>query len=741
VGQRVQVTANGKTRQLVYDIFGQTIAEYGNGLLERENIYRGGQLLLVAESGISTVSVPTNLTTTPTSSNVAVNWTAATGATSYRIERKAAGGSFVSAGTTSNTSFTDNGVTAGNAYLYRVCVADGSGNCASGFSNVAFATVFSFTDPTLITIQDDPSGATVTSAKAVHITQLRTAVNAVRSLAGLSNATWSTTVVSGGTISKDDIKDLRDRLNDAFTPLTIPLPTYTDATLVGAPNGTLIKGAHIRELRQRVTSGVGGVSCTKSITQFIQNFYQGTLSRQPSISELSHWTAVLTQAQSQGVSQLLGAAQSLGATLFNSTEYTGTTHSNEAYVTDLYEGYLQRAPDQSGFTNWVNTLTGGASRAAVRQGFADSIEFHDEVIALCWTTVSSGGIRYVFSDLLGSARALMNNSGVNSSTVVARHDYLPYGEEIWAGSGLRSSTQGFGAIDNTSRRYAMTDRDNTTGLDHTDWREYDNFAGRFTSPDPYGGSGTTDNPQSFNRYTYTMNDPVNGVDPTGLTTCFGYFVILYRIEDGKIVDSEVLGFIPVYCWEDGPVGGGGRPGGGGNPVGPKPAGQQNNHAQKKSDCKRFVDDLIDEAMLDGVLGRLAVGRVLGGGVMLTNKLTDFYRNASTTGFKQKYIDHQGGYAYAHIQGMAGAYLIGGEPLLPGGTQTGLDRAQQQWDEDITQHADALVHHQPDLIAEKISELNDDQAGLDVGAILGNYIDGKTSRENARDQIFKMLCDF
>ena len=154
-----------------------------------------------------------------------------------------------------------------------------------------------------------------------------------------------------------------------------------------------------------------------------------------------------------------------------------------------------------------------------------------------------------------------------------------------------------------------------------------------------------------------------------------------------------------------------------------------------------MDDLIDEAMLDGVLGRLAVGRVLGGGVMLTNKLTDFYRNASTTGFEQKYIDHQGGYAYAHIQGMAGAYLIGGEPLLPGGTQTGLDRAQQQWDEDITQHADALVHHQPDLIAEKISELNDDQAGLDVGAILGNYIDGKTSRENARDQIFKMLCDF
>jgi RHS repeat-associated protein len=368
----------------------------------------------------------------------------------------------------------------------------------------------------------------------------------------LANASWSTTVATATTISKNDVKDLRDRLNDALTVLTIPPPTYTDATLNGAPNGTLIKGAHITELRLNVTKGVGAATCSKSITQFVQDFYQGTFGRQPTVSELSHWVAILTQAQMQGVTPLLNAAQSLGATLFNSVEYTGTTHSNEAYVTDLYEGYLHRAPDPSGFTNWVNTLLGGASRAAVRQGFADSVEFRENVTALCWTAVSTGGIRYVFSDLQGSARAIMNNVGSGSSTVIARHDFLPYGEEIWAGTGLRTSAQGFGAVDLNRFKYGSLVRDSVTELDHTKWRKYDSTAGRWTSPDPYRGSMAVSNPQSFNRYSYTQNDPVNRIDPTGLVTCFGYHVFIFHILDGQIIGVDYLGFLPVFCWEDGP---------------------------------------------------------------------------------------------------------------------------------------------------------------------------------------------
>ncbi|MGH9904947.1 MAG: hypothetical protein ACRD8U_05095, partial [Pyrinomonadaceae bacterium] len=39
---------------------------------------------------------------------------------------------------------------------------------------------------------------------------------------------------------------------------------------------------------------------------------------------------------------------------------------------------------------------------------------------------------------------------------------------------------------------------------------------RFDQPDPYDGSYSLTDPQSFNRYAYVNNDPVNFVDPSGL---------------------------------------------------------------------------------------------------------------------------------------------------------------------------------------------------------------------------------
>jgi hypothetical protein len=52
---------------------------------------------------------------------------------------------------------------------------------------------------------------------------------------------------------------------------------------------------------------------------------------------------------------------------------------------------------------------------------------------------------------------------------------------------------------------------------HTLWRQYDSYSGRWTAPDPYQGSMEINTPQSFNRYTYVNDDPVNQIDPTGLS--------------------------------------------------------------------------------------------------------------------------------------------------------------------------------------------------------------------------------
>ena len=168
-------------------------------------------------------------------------------------------------------------------------------------------------------------------------------------------------------------------------------------------------------------------TCYKSIDQFIKDFYQGALGRQPNSSELDYWTTRLTQAQGRGVRALIGAAQDLGNTLFNSTEYSNLNTTDTQFVTDLYEAFLQRTPDTSGLNYWVSvTPTNG--RSNIRLAFAVCPEFAQNVAALCSGTTASANLKYVLTDLQGSTRALMDN-GSGTSTIVARHDYLPFGEE------------------------------------------------------------------------------------------------------------------------------------------------------------------------------------------------------------------------------------------------------------------------------------------------------------------------
>jgi hypothetical protein len=55
------------------------------------------------------------------------------------------------------------------------------------------------------------------------------------------------------------------------------------------------------------------------------------------------------------------------------------------------------------------------------------------------TPSGTGGTSYPTSDTLGSPRVI---TGVNQE-VKARHDYLPFGEELLAGTGGRTTGQGY----------------------------------------------------------------------------------------------------------------------------------------------------------------------------------------------------------------------------------------------------------------------------------------------------------
>jgi RHS repeat-associated protein len=66
--------------------------------------------------------------------------------------------------------------------------------------------------------------------------------------------------------------------------------------------------------------------------------------------------------------------------------------------------------------------------------------------------------------------------------------------------------------------FALMDRDLEDNTEHAQYRQYSTNLGRWQSPDLYSGSYDFTNPQSFNRYTYALNNPSSLIDPLGLFT-------------------------------------------------------------------------------------------------------------------------------------------------------------------------------------------------------------------------------
>jgi len=135
---------------------------------------------------------------------------------------------------------------------------------------------------------------------------------------------------------------------------------------------------------------------------------------------------------------------------------------------------------------------------------------------------SSGGgggtgqstLQWLVNDQLGTPRMVVDQSGSLAS--VKRHDYLPFGEELTAGTGGRTANQGYGVPDNTRQGYTGYEKDVETGLNFAQNRYHSPTQGRFTSPDPLLESGSPSQPQSWNRYSYAINNPLKYTDPDGL---------------------------------------------------------------------------------------------------------------------------------------------------------------------------------------------------------------------------------
>lgn len=112
-------------------------------------------------------------------------------------------------------------------------------------------------------------------------------------------------------------------------------------------------------------------------------------------------------------------------------------------------------------------------------------------------TVRGTSTTFLFQDRLSTRLSTDANGGA-----IGTQNHFPFGED--AGSSGTAE----------KHRFTTYERDSESGTDYAVNRQSGLGIGRFMRPDPVAGS--VESPQSLNRYAYTINDPVNFVDPVGL---------------------------------------------------------------------------------------------------------------------------------------------------------------------------------------------------------------------------------
>lgn len=118
-------------------------------------------------------------------------------------------------------------------------------------------------------------------------------------------------------------------------------------------------------------------------------------------------------------------------------------------------------------------------------------------------------VLFLHADHLGGSAVVTNDA--TPPVVVRKVRYGIFGE-VRANDRVGPASTLDPAEKYTSQRF-----DAETGFAYYGARYYDPALGRFSQPDPIVSSPY--GPQSFNRYAYVLNDPLNFIDPTGLQAC------------------------------------------------------------------------------------------------------------------------------------------------------------------------------------------------------------------------------
>jgi RHS repeat-associated protein len=152
----------------------------------------------------------------------------------------------------------------------------------------------------------------------------------------------------------------------------------------------------------------------------------------------------------------------------------------------------------------ANGVTENKHYVSTRDGlvFALHVSRSGSLGTLTTTTTS-----YLHQDYLGSVAVVTDKSGV----VAERMAYDPWGKRRNINGNADPLDQIVG--NKTDRGYTMQEHIDEIGVIHMNARVYDPLVGRFMSADSIIPNPT--DMKSFNRYSYTTNNPLRYADPTG----------------------------------------------------------------------------------------------------------------------------------------------------------------------------------------------------------------------------------
>jgi len=278
------------------------------------------------------------------------------------------------------------------------------------------------------TFTDDPLTSQVTSVKAVHITELRQAINSLRSRNGLSPSNFTDSTLTPGVtpIRPVHITEMRTALNGVFAALGQTPPTYTDPTILAGQ--MVVKRAHISEIRNAVgvvdvftltvnqsgtgngtvTSSPTGINCGATCTATFAPGTSVTLTATPAAN--STFAGFSGNVDCSDGVVTMNANKTCTAT-FNLQQFTLTVNnvgSGSGTVTSTPAGINCGADCSETFTIDTSvTLTATPAADSTFAGFSGDADCSDGVVTMnadrtCTATFNLSGVTFSIADLDGT---------------------------------------------------------------------------------------------------------------------------------------------------------------------------------------------------------------------------------------------------------------------------------------------------------------------------------------------------